>query len=552
MVERTTHDHADVVIVGSGPGGVIPAAVLARKGLKVVCLEQGSWFPPAERPHHGRDWEWRRATDWSIAVNVRAQPHDYPVDSTDETTLMWNGVGGSTGIYTATWPRYRPSDFRKGTEHGLAPDWPISYEDLAPYFEMADEACGISGWPGDPAMPPRGPFQTRPGPRGAMGEVVTRGFDRLGWHWWPMPCAILAEGYDGRLACNNCGACQSGCPRGSLNDMAVTHWPKALAAGVELRTDSRVERIETDASGRATGVVYVERNTGVRHIQTADVVILAANGVGTPRLLLLSESAAHPNGLANRSDQVGRNLMHHTLGMVECWVDAPTEAHKGLISAIAICEEFAESDTARGFVNGFTLHIVRQNGAGYQALGSHSGNMAPWGADHHAWFARHFGHGIGILIVGDDLPRPENRVTLSDTVVDSSGLPAPRIAYGMCENDARLARFGIDRAAELAGAMDAWDIKVNPFRDANGVYAPPAWHLLGTARMGDDPETSVVTRWHQAWDCPNLYITDGSVMATGAAINPTSTICALAYRAAHHLADNFAEARRAQGPLLDD
>ena len=247
MGQRTTHDHADVVIVGSGPGGVIPAMVLARKGIKVVCLEQGSWFPPAERPHHGRDWEWRRATDWSISVNVRAHPHDYPVDSTDETTLMWNGVGGSTGIYTATWPRYRPSDFRKGTEHGLAPDWPISYEDLAPYFEMADEACGVSGWAGDPAMPPRGPFQTRPGPRGAMGEVVTRGFDKLGWHWWPMPCAILAEGYDGRLACNNCGACQSGCPRGSLNDMAVTHWPKALAAGVELRTDSRVERIETDS-----------------------------------------------------------------------------------------------------------------------------------------------------------------------------------------------------------------------------------------------------------------------------------------------------------------
>ena len=294
MSAPTTHDRADVVIVGSGPGGVIPARVLAQKGIGVVCLEQGPWFPPAGRPHHGRDWEWRRATDWSIAVNVRAHAHDYPVDTADETTLMWNGVGGSTGIYTATWPRYRPSDFRKGTEHGLAPDWPISYEDLAPYFEMADEACGVSGWPGDPAMPPRGPFQTRPGPRGAMGGVVARGFDALGWHWWPMPCAILAEGYDGRLACNNCGACQNGCPRGSLNDMAVTHWPKALAAGVELRTDSRVERIETDASGRATGVVYIERNTGVRHFQPADVVILAANGVGTPRLLLLSESAAHP------------------------------------------------------------------------------------------------------------------------------------------------------------------------------------------------------------------------------------------------------------------
>ena len=170
MAERTTHDHADVVVIGSGPGGVIPATVLARKGIKVVCLEQGSWFPPAERPHHGRDWEWRRATDWSIAVNVRGQAHDYPVDTTDETTLMWNGVGGSTGIYTATWPRYRPSDFRKGAEHGLAPDWPISYEDLAPYFDMADEACGISGWAGDPAMPPPRPLPDVPRPPWCHGR----------------------------------------------------------------------------------------------------------------------------------------------------------------------------------------------------------------------------------------------------------------------------------------------------------------------------------------------------------------------------------------------
>ncbi len=551
MTPPTKHDPVDVVVVGAGPGGAISSLVLARKGLRVVCLEQGPWFGPDQRPHDKANWEWRRLTDWSTAPNVRNQPHDYPVESLDESTLMWNGVGGGTVIYTATWPRYRPSDFRKGTEHGLAPDWPIAYEDLAPFFEMSDAVCGVSGLAGDPAIPPRGPFQTRPLPPGPLGPIAARGFEALGWHWWPMPVAILAEGYDGRNACNNCGNCQSGCPRGSLNDMAVTHWPQATAAGAALRTDCRVERIETDRDGRATGVIYVDRHTGVRHFQAAEVVIVAANGVGTPRLLLLSESNRHLNGLANGSDQVGRNLMHHTLSIVECWVEAPTDSHMGIVSAIAISEEFAETDTARGFVNGFTLHIVRQNGAGYQALGSHSGNLAPWGGEHHAWMAKHFAHGMGILVVGDDLPRPTNRVTLSETLTDSSGLPAPKISYGMCENDARLARFGIDRAVELAKAMDAWDVKVNPFRNEEGVYAPPAWHLLGTARMGADPAESVVNHWHQAWDCPNLYIIDGSVMATGAAINPTSTICALAYRAAHHLADNFDAARRTSGPLAD-
>lgn len=542
-------DKVDAVVVGAGPGGAIASLMLARKGLKVVCLEQGPWFRPENRPHDKTDWEWQRLTRWSTSPNVRGQPHDYPVDSVDESTLMWNGVGGGTAIYTATWPRYRPSDFRKGDEHGLAPNWPIAYEDLEPWYEVADQACGLGGWTGDPAMPARGPFQTLPTAPGPMGRVAAAGFEKLGWHWWPMPVTILASDHDGRPGCNLCGNCQNGCPRGAMNDMAVTHWPQAIAAGADLRADCRVERVETDRDGRATGVVYVERNSGVRHFQPAEVVILAANGVGTPRLMLLSDSARHPNGLGNGSDQVGRNLMHHTLGLVECWVDPVTDSHKGIISASAICSEFAETDTRRGFVNGVTLHIVRMNGAGYQALGSHSGNVAPWGAGHHEWFARHFAHGVGILVVGDDLPRPQNRVTLSPTLKDSSGLPAPHIAYQMCENDGRLARFGLDRAVELAHAMDAWEIKVNSFRNPDGRYAPPAWHLLGTCRMGDDPATSVVNQWHQSWDCPNLYVMDGSVMTTGAAINPTSTITALAYRAATRLADRFGEARRATGPL---
>src|SRR5581483_11903042 len=166
-----------------------------------------------------------------------------------------------------------------------------------------------------------------PLPHGPLGRVAARGFAKLGWHHWPMPCAILAEEYGGRPACNNCGACQSGCDRGSLNDFSVTHWPRAIAAGAELRPNARVERIETDPAGRAAGAVYVDRMTGTRHFQPADVVVLAANGVGSPRLLLLSESARHPRGLANGSGQVGRNLMHHVLAIVEMWVDEPLDSH---------------------------------------------------------------------------------------------------------------------------------------------------------------------------------------------------------------------------------
>jgi len=536
-------ERVDVLVIGSGMGGAVATRVLAEAGLRVVCLEQGPWVRLDEHPHESPHWEWIRATRWNTGPNDRLLPQDYPVDTESERTLMWNAVGGSTVVYTGTWPRFRPSDFRKGTEHGCQPDWPFTYEDLAPWYEEHDRWCGVSGLLGDPAMPPRMPFQTRPLSPGPLGPIAARGFDKLGWHWWPMPCAIIAEDYDGRLACNNCGACQSGCSRGSLNDVSVTIWPKAIAAGAELRTNARVERIETDADGRATGAVYVDRMTGTRHFQAADIVILAANGVGTPRLLLLSESSRFPNGLANGNDLVGRFLMHHGLAIVEMWVEERTDPHKGIISAAIICEEFAETDVKRGFINGFTMHIVRLNGAGYQALGSHSGNVAPWGPEHHAWFRRHFGHGIGMLLVGDDLPLPENRVTLSETVRDSSGLPAPQISYELHPNDQRMMDYAIERALDFAKAVDAWDVKVGRWTDERGRYRPPAWHLLGTCRMGTDPSNSVTNQWGQTWEVPNLYIMDGSLLPTGGAVNPTSTIGAVVLRAASHLRDRFAEAR---------
>lgn len=532
---RTTHDRAEVLIIGAGCAGAITAMTLTEAGVRTVCLEQGPWWRPEDFPHYRADWEWQRLTRWNTAVNTRASRHDYPIDSDDESTLMWSGVGGSTTIYTATWPRFRPSDFRKQQEHGLAPDWPLSYEDLADYYQRTDELVGVSGLQGDPAMPPRGPFPTPPLPQTGVGRAAAAGFRKLGWHHWPMPCAIISEDYQGRPACNHCGNCQSGCPRGSLNSVERTLWPRALAAGCELRTHARVECIETDSQGRATGAVYVDTNSGVRHFQPADRVVVSANGVGTPRLLLLSAGGKHPNGLANSSDQVGRNLMHHVLSIVEMWSEARTDSHQGIVSAALICEEFAESDPARGFVNGFTIHISRLNGAGYQALGSHSANTAPWGRDHHAFFRRHFGHGFCALIVGDDLPQADNRVTLSEKLNDSSGLPAARINYRLHDNDVKLIRYGIDRAHDLASAIDAFDVKLNDFGLSEGAYRLPAWHLLGTCRMGDNPETSVTDRWHRAWDCPNLFIIDGSSMVTGAAVNPTSTISALALRAAGHL-----------------
>jgi len=544
------HAAVDVVIVGAGAGGGITAMTLAERGLRVVCLEQGAWVIDTDRPHASLDWEWTRQAQWALSPNVRRRKSDYPVETDDSKAFMWNAVGGSTNLYTGTWPRYRPSDFRKGTEHGLAPDWPISYEDLVPFWQKADEDYGISGVAGDPAMPPdQTAFPSRPLPRGENGRLNAAALDKLGWHWWPMPTSIIADPYRGRPGCNNSSACFAGCDIGAIGNTAVTHWPRAIAAGAELRTNARVERVETNDAGRAIGASYIDTQTGQRHFQPASVVVVACNGIGTPRLLLMSKSERFPNGLANSSDQVGRNLMHHTLGFVDMWVDAPTESFMGAIATPIICEEFAETDVSRGFVNGITLHFIRQQGAGFQALGAFSNNRAPWGKGHHEHFRRHFGHGMTILVYGDDLPHPDNRITLSETETDSSGLPAAKLDYKPSENDRRLSDWGLERAVDVARALGAFDVKVNNLRDASGHYRPNAWHLLGTARMGKTADMSVVNAWQQSWDVPNLFIIDGSVMTTGGAINPTSTISALSYRAAENLADRFAIAARGASML---
>ena len=328
----------------------------------------------------------------------------------------------------------------------------------------------------------------------------------------------------------------SGCPTGALHDAAVTLWPRAIARGARLVTGAWVERIETDVGGRATGAAYRDRASGERRFQPARLVVLCANGVGTPRLLLMSDSARFPKGLANGSDQVGRNLMHHTLVSAEIWTEARLDGFQGFVGAL-ISSEFAEGDPARGFVNGFNFNVARGSGPGMTAVGSFARQPAPWGPGHHDWFRRHFAHSVRVHAIGDDLPQAENRVTLSATLKDEMGLPAPRIAYRPHAEDWRQMAFMRGPLKQLAEAAQAVDFAINDYVDADGVYRTPAWHLLGTARMGDDPAGSVVDRWHRAWEVPNLYICDGSSLPTGGVVNPTPTISALALRAAEHIRD---------------
>jgi len=522
--------HSDVLIVGAGASGAAAAWRLARSGMSVTCLERGGWVDYGEVPSKRTDWELARQTTHHPNPNVRRNAWDYPVDDTHAAIkpMMYNAVGGSTLHWGAHFPRFRPSDFRVRSLDGVAADWPLDYAELAPFYEENDRIMGVAGVNGDPGNPPRGARQMPPLPIGRGAEIMAAAFDRLGWHWWVADAAINSRPYgEGRGVCNHCGPCDLGCAVKARSSTDVTYWPLALQAGARLVTGARAFEIETDAGGRATGVAYRDE-AGIVQRATADVVILAANGVGTARLMLLSRSRAHPNGLANGTDLVGRNLMHHPTGMVTGVFAEPVEGFKGPFATSILCQQFYETDPARGFTRGFQMQLVRSDAPLGTAVGVYLPRV-PWGAGHHARFDATFGRTASLTVTTEDLPEPENRVTLSETLTDDDGLPAPKMTYRVSENSRALIAYGIERATEA-------------FREAGAVETLPqdlltgaGFHLLGTARMGDDPAASVVDRWNRAHEVPNLLVVDGACFVTAAALNPTPTIQALALRAADAL-----------------
>lgn len=532
--------NTDVLVIGAGAGGAAVSKRVSDAGLRVVCVEQGDWMHAMEHVHPYDGWELERlrAFDWN--PNLRQFPEDY-VTTGNAAPQMMNGVGGSTLHYAGAWPRFKPVDFRKGTEHGLggAIDWPITYEDLEPYYAINDAEVGVGRRTGDPGNPPRPDGWGPASPGGKVGNVMGAGFDRLGWHWWPAENAILTRAKDGRLPCNACGSCLAGCPRHSINSVDTTYWPKALRNGVDLRTNARVEQV-TAAGGKATGAVYVDRRTGVRSEVRASVVVMAANAVGTPRLLLMSAQRGFPDGLANGHGMVGSHLTFHSWSFEDFWFDEPLEGFKGPEPAVLYSQQFYESEPSRGFVNGFSLQVGTALGAANSALGTNTGHGAPWGPGHRRFFDEHFAHHALIYVQGEDLPVESNRVTLDPEVTDSSGLPVPHVHYDLHENDRRLIEWGRLRADEAARA--AGRVTDQASTGIGGLAGPPpGWHIMGTARMGNHPGDSVLNKWNQTWEVPNLFVADASALASSGAVNPTSTLQAIAVRTAEYIAKRFGD-----------
>lgn len=525
----------DIAIVGSGPVGAATAWRLAVAGLSPLIIEKGPVFDASALERDRADWELRRATELSSNPNIRGAPFDDPVDDRDTPIkpMFAHGTGGTSLHWSAHVPRFRPEDFRVHSLDGVARDWPISWHDLAPFYELVEQQWGTAFLPGDPSGGPK-QGKAKPLPTiGAHGRRFASAFDAMGWHWWPVDLVVGRDADDLETRhCTHVGPCDLGCPSRLRSSANQAFLEDALRLGATMIPETRVLKIETDTRGHAIAMLCRSGDDEFR--VRARHFVLAANGSSTPRLLLLSQSARSPNGLANSSGLVGRGLMLHPYAKVDALFDQPLGSWVAGEKAGLISLEFLQTKAERGFKRGVKLQLVTAPPPAALAEGAVTGSRLAWGAAHHAGFEARFDRICGFTVCAEDLPEDENRITLSDTIRDRDGLPAAKWIYRVGENSRNALDFGLDRATDVLKRAGGGEIFRTPLRDQAG------FHIMGTARMGDDPATSVVDAHGRCHDVENLWIVDSSVFVTSSALNPTLTAQAFALRTADTLAASLA------------
>ena len=530
-----TSDEVDFVIVGSGAAGGILAKELSTNGFRVVVLEQGPYLTEADFTHN----EIEIMAQDKLTNHPKLQPttvRKTPDEKARPQRALVYGrcVGGTSVHFTANFWRFHEIDFIERSKIGAIPgatlvDWPITYADLEPYYTKVEWEIGVSGLAGaSPFDPPRSkPFPMPPLPVKSSGVIFEGAARKLGWHPFPAPMAILSQPRPGRSACVQCGFCLSfGCEVGAKSSSLVAAIRVAERTGrCEIRPNSYVNRIEVNDAGRATGAVYFDEKRNI-HLQKARAVVVCANGAETPRLLLLSANKQFPNGLANSSGLVGKNLMFNSGGVVTGVYEHPLNDYKGYCVS-RVLHDFYELDHEKvGFYGGGGLDARYD----FTPIGFAFGGIPPdtprWGKEFKATIAHNFTRTMEIFCHGTSLPVENNSFSLDPDLKDDWGLPALRLTYKDHPDDLKLSNWLFQRGHEIheaAGAVKKWGYPAQ--EQQFGV------HLLGTCRMGNDPKISVINADHRTHDVKNLFLCDGSSLVTSGRGQPTMTIMALAFRA---------------------
>ena len=510
-------DASAVVIIGSGAGGGTLAHELTRRGIKVVLLEAGKRqslesFSQVPGEAFGQ-------LTW---LDPRTESGDWGGPRHSPSLPVWHSktVGGTTVHWTASCPRLQPWELRAKTTYGDIPgaslvDWPISYEELEKYYEIAERRLGVTRRNGVPGLPASNNF-----------KVMYAGAKKLGYkqvHTGHM--AINPRPFDGRGFCIQQGFCVQGCKMGAKWSTLYTEIPRAEATGnLDLRIEATATRIEHGADGRVNAVVY--RDSGGREQrQSARLVSVAGNAIETARLLLLSSSSKFPHGLANSNDQVGRNYCHHITGFVWGIFDQPVFSWRGATLA-GVIEDEVVNEPRRGFAGGYRIELLALDLPTFASVGLSRG----WGRDF-ASIIENYRNMAGMFINGEDLPRSDNRITLNSSVKDAYGLPVANVHVDEHPNDRRMRKHAQGQMARIYDAVGAKRVIQGP--------VPPATHNMCSARMSADPRDGVANRWGQTHDIKNLFISDGSALSTPGAANPTLTIVALALRQAEYISQQM-------------
>ena len=508
MRQYADTDEVDFAIVGTGAGGGALACRLAEAGFSVVALDVGPYWRPLEDfasdEHEQSKLYWR---DERI------------VDGADPLELGGNNsgqaVGGSTVHFAMVSLRFRPEWFKARSTLGYGTDWPLDWREMWRYYEQVEQALKIAGPVRYPWGPHRPRYPYRAHELNASARVLARGAEALGIGWAPTPLATLSAPRGDAHPCVYRGFCVAGCATNAKQSALTTWIPRALRAGAEIRDLAMVGRIELGGAGRVTGVHY-HREAGWRFQRTRNVVV-AGYAIETPRLLLNSACPHAPDGLANSSGLVGRNLMAHSNQGVYGVMQDEIRWYKGPPS-LSITEHWNYTDEGKDFHGGYAYMSQGPLPAAWAA--TMTANRGLWGEALQQGMQDYI-HQAGLKIVGETEAQESNRVQLAEEK-DRFGLPVARVTFSFSDNDKRLIahskRF-MRQSLEAAGARDVWE------------ETSDTAHLMGSCRMGSDPRSSVTDADGRCWDVPNLWICDGSLFPTSGGVNPSLTIQALACRA---------------------
>ena len=515
MREYGADDEVDFVIVGTGAGGGTLAALLAEQGFSVVAFDAGAYFRPLE--DFASDEAEQNKLYWT---DKRIVDGPNPIQMGGKNS--GKSVGGSTVHYAMVSLRFRPEWFTSRSSLGYGADWPISWQEMWHYYAVAERQINISGPLTYPWGPKRPRYPYRAHELNAAGRLLAKGCEALGMAWTETPLATLSAPHAGPEGnsppCTYRGFCRFGCATNAKRSSLTVWIPRALAAGAEVRDLAMVGWVETDANGLATGVHY--HREGAWHFQRARHVVVAGYAVESPRLLLNSATDRFPDGLANSTGLVGKNLMTQSNQAVWGRMDEEVRWYKGPPS-LAITEHW-NYDDRKDFYGGYCW--MGQGPLPNEWASIQTGARGLWGQQLRDAMLD-YNHMIGVKMVGEMLPDEANRVTLADDV-DQYGLRVARITYRWGDNDKALIAHALEQMGRSIEAIGARDI----FRQEDDTN-----HLGGTVRMGSDRETSVVDADCRSWDIRNLWVCDGSVFPTVGGVNPALTIQTIAVRTAERI-----------------